>query len=135
MPAWQQNGFFRKKTLTKQATAVLRSGQKLIAPEIIRIEVAASFTRLFRMGDIDIVTVQDNLEKWQRALTKQAVSLEPTIEHFDAAAALSIDMQHQLQDCLYVAIASRLNIPLITTDTKLLKKRDKVTCEIQPLTA
>lgn len=116
-----------------KAEALLLSGQKLIAPEIIRIEVAAAFTRLLRTGDLDKPTVEAKLEKWHRALTRQAISLERTEEHFAEAAMISMDIQHQLQDCLYVAIGSRLGAPLITADTKLLKKRDKVQCVIRSL--
>lgn len=114
-----------------KATALLRSGKKLVAPEIIRIEVAAAFTRLYRTGHLDKPTVATQLEKWRRAIAKQTVSLEPTRDDFDVAADLSIQLQHQLQDCLYVAAADRLGVPLVTADAKLLKKSKDISCSLQ----
>ena len=118
---------------SNKAEALLLSGQRLIAPEIIRIEVAAAFTRLLRTGDFDRPTVETKLQKWQHALTQQAISLERTSNDFKTATKISMDIGHQLQDCLYVATAKRLNAPLITADKKLLKKADAVNCQLQAL--
>jgi predicted nucleic acid-binding protein len=118
---------------TDKAMALLRTGQKLIAPEIIRIEVAAALTRLLRMGQLQTERAVMLLEQWRKALTKQTVSLEPTEGDFAEAVALSIHLQHQLQDCLYVAVAQRLGAPLVTADRKLLEKSGEIGCAVQPL--
>lgn len=116
-----------------KATALLRSGQKLMAPEIIRIEVASAFTRLFRSGHIDMPTIETHMEKWKRSIRQESISLEPTTVDFEAAIEVSIRIKHQLQDCLYVAVAERLKAPLITADKKLLQKAEAVQCELTTL--
>jgi predicted nucleic acid-binding protein len=105
-----------------KADAVLRSGEKLIAPELIRIEVAAAFTRFLRMGTLDEQKTQILLDQWQRHLARQVLSLEATTTDFKAATTYSMQLRHPLQDCLYLAVAKRLKAPLITADKKLIEK-------------
>lgn len=101
---------------TDQAVALLRSDQKLLAPASIRIEVAATFIRLLRLNHIDGSNAQLLLDKWRQCLKRQAVGLEETLHHLEAAEGLSMALSHPLQDCLYLAMAKRLQIPLVTAD-------------------
>ncbi|MDB9526984.1 type II toxin-antitoxin system VapC family toxin [Oscillatoria sp. CS-180] len=115
------------------AFSLLRSDSKLIAPELIAIEVAAAITRLFRM---EILTDEETdvlLHKWQFHLEKQGVTLHPNKMDFNRATQISKEIKHGLQDCLYIAVAERLQIPLITADEKLLKKSDTVPCRLLSL--
>lgn len=107
-----------------KATALLRSGQKLMAPEIIRVEVAAALSRLFRTGQMPAPTVQTLLEDWREALAQRAVSLTAILADFDMAVKLAMDLKHPLQDCLYLALAKRLNAPFLTADKKFFEKID-----------
>lgn len=125
--------WFYPEQETDKALALLRTGQKLIAPEIIRIEVAAALTRLLRMNRLQTEMAMTLLEEWRKALMQQTVSLEPTEEDFAEAVALSIHLQHQLQDCLYVAVAQRLGAPLVTADRKLLEKSGAIGCPLKSL--
>ena len=70
-----------------KASAILRSDQRLLAPDLIRIEVAATFTRLLRMGDIDITKAQTLLDKWRYYVVQQAIALEQVHERL-------MQMQH-----------------------------------------
>lgn len=63
-----------------QAIALLRSGQKLIAPELIRVEVAAALTRLCRTGQIPAAVIQPLLDDWREALHQRAVSLTSILD-------------------------------------------------------
>lgn len=116
-----------------KAERFLLSKEKLVAPEIIRIEVASAITRLLRMKNIDLETATLLLSDWREYLLEETVSLEPTLLDFDRATQIAMDINHQLQDCLYVAAAMRLNVPLLTADEKLLKKSDKIPCEFKTL--
>ena len=105
-----------------KAEEILHSDQRLLAPELIRIEVAATFTRLLRMNEIDIAKTQLLLDKWRLYLERQAISLEKTLTHLPLAEELSMTLKHPLQDCFYLAVARRFKVPLVTADQKLLKK-------------
>lgn len=105
-----------------KAATILRSDQRLLAPDIIRIEVAATFTRLLRMGDIDPTKAQILLDKWRYYVVQQAIALEQTPKHLKDAEDLSMTLSHQLQDCLYLSMANRLNVVLLTADAKFCKK-------------
>lgn len=50
--------WFYPETDSDKAEKLLFSGKKLVAPEIIRIKVAAALTRLFRMQSIDLDTAK-----------------------------------------------------------------------------
>jgi len=118
---------------TDKADAILYSGKKLIAPEIIRIEVAAALMRLLRMQSLDLDMAKILLDDWRKSLFHATVSLEPTLLDFDTATDISILIRHQLQDCLYIAVAARLGAPLITADKKLFEKAANVECQLLSL--
>lgn len=126
--------WFRREPGTEKASAVLRSNQKLIAPDLIRIEVAAALTRFLRMGDLSDARVRTLLDKWGYAILMGSVSLEPIRSDFEEATEISCQVKHQLQDCLYVALAKRFNAPLVTSDEKLLKKAADMPCTMIDLT-
>lgn len=116
-----------------KAGSILCSGKKLIAPGIIRVEVAAALTRLLRMKHLDAAMATTLLADWRQSLEKQTIYLESTLQDFDRATEISVKIGHQLQDCLYVAVAERLTVPLITADKKLLEKADQVNCVLEAL--
>lgn len=116
-----------------KADALLRTGQKLIAPELIRIEVAAALAKQLRMKALDAAMTRTLLDDWRTNLQKETVNLEPTLHDFDRGLEISIEIGHALQDCLYVATAERLDVPLITADEKFLKKSNFIHCELQSL--
>lgn len=116
-----------------QASDLLRMGKKLIAPEIIRIEVAVALTGLVHAKVLDESATQTLLKAWHNHLAMQAVSLEPTTADFKAATEISIRIKYPLQGCLYVAVAERLKTPLITVDQELLKKAEAIQCELESL--
>lgn len=105
-----------------KASAILTSHKKLIAPEIIRIEVAATFMRLLRMQCFDHSDAETSINKWADALARQTITLDSTVDHFEEAIEISTTIGHQLQDCLYLAVARQYKAPLVTADEKLHKK-------------
>jgi predicted nucleic acid-binding protein len=93
-------------------------GRHLVAPQLIRVEVAnvlrtiaarglapperaVELLALFQSAPLDIVDADDALER--RAL--------------DLAMALA----HPVYDCLYLALAERMGAPMVTADTRFLR--------------
>jgi predicted nucleic acid-binding protein len=92
-------------------------GQHLVAPALVRVEVAnvlrtmaargaspaaaVELFALFQRAPVDIVEADDALER--RALD------------------LAIALAHPVYDCLYLALAERMGAPLVTADARFLR--------------
>lgn len=102
------------------AMALLRfinaAGESYYAPDIINVEVAAALTRLHREQKRDDHDVAEKLLQWRWFASNKTIIAYPVRHDFDTAIALSMRCQHQLQDCLYLAMAQRLQRPLLTAD-------------------
>lgn len=100
-----------------EAAIELMCGPDLLcAPELIRLEVLAALTRRVRLGEASADETGARCRDWLRHLGAGAVSLVPEHEILDDAIALSLEIRHNVQDCLYLAIARRLDASLITAD-------------------
>lgn len=98
------------------ARGLLEGEDRLGAPAIIRIEVATAMTKKARRGEIERGDAEAALELWSDTVAKGALLLLPDGDLLARAAALSIDMEHPLQDCLYLAAAEHVDARLITAD-------------------
>jgi predicted nucleic acid-binding protein len=101
---------------SEEASAVLVSGQKLLAPDLIRVEVCAALCRRVRRGEIDAEEAQRRCKHWLERLNKGLFTLTADRELMLDAVQLSIELEHPIQDCLYLAAARRFDAPLITAD-------------------
>jgi predicted nucleic acid-binding protein len=105
----------------KDSSAALRliqSGLDLYAPELIRTEVAAALSRKVRNGEALPAEGELAVSLWLRSLEKGVLALVPEDQYLDAAWRMSVELNHPLQDCLYLALAGRLDLPLATADRK-----------------
>jgi predicted nucleic acid-binding protein len=93
---------------------------KLIAPELIRLEVAGSITRRVRADKkeerLSPEVALGRCSKWFRLLDQATISLIPEAELLDKAVKLSVEIKHTLQDCMYLAVAQERNARLVTAD-------------------
>jgi predicted nucleic acid-binding protein len=98
----------------------------LVAPDLIRLEVASAITRRVRAEkEKDRLPPDEAVArctKWFRLLDIAILSLVPEQDILAEAVALSARIKHPLQDCLYLAVAVRFNAPLLTADDKLFKR-------------
>jgi predicted nucleic acid-binding protein len=104
------------------ANQLLANGEPIVGPALLRTEVAAALARKARFGDITADDATAALELWLTMLHR--ADLDLTIEHPDLARALalSLELSHPLQDCVYLALAERLDAPLVTADEKFAAK-------------
>ena len=98
------------------AKALLSAADELIAPELARVEVASALIRKGIGQEITGADVEKTLRAWSRALADGQIFLLPNADDIEAAAKLALELQHPLPDCLYLAAAERLGVPLITAD-------------------
>lgn len=109
---------------SEQAEAILTNEDNPIAPELLRVEVYAALTKAYRTNRIDAETAKLQCHSWDMLLQQGAIALAPDEIDIHHAVALSIDLNHPVQDCLYLAVAIRTDSPLATSDKKLTQKAD-----------
>jgi predicted nucleic acid-binding protein len=98
------------------ATELLAEPIKLLAPELIRLEVAGALCRRVRKGELEPREAEDRCQHWLTELDKGLFTLTPDRELLPEAVALATKLKHALPDCLYLAIAIRSHAPLVTAD-------------------
>ncbi len=98
------------------ATELLVGTAKLLAPELIRIEVAGALCRRVRRGELEPGEAEERAQHWLAELNKGLFTLTPDGNLLPEAIALSTKLKHPLADCLYLAVAIRFHAPLITAD-------------------
>jgi predicted nucleic acid-binding protein len=102
------------------AVALQEGPDQLIAPDLIRMEVAGSITRRVRAEKKEERLAPDvalsRCAKWFRLLDQATISLIPEAELLQAAVNLSVEIKHTLPDCMYLAAARSLNARLVTAD-------------------
>ncbi len=99
-----------------EALYVLRSGQKLVAPSIIKEEVMSALVRRVRREELSSGEARESASEWLRELRRETVHLIDDEELLVEAAEIGYELKHPLFDCLYLALAVRLNAPLVTAD-------------------
>src|SRR5262249_25138187 len=100
----------------ESATELLTGPTKLLAPELIRVEVAGALCRPVRQGGLQPGEAGDRCRHWLAELDKGLFTLTPDRELLPEAVALSTTLKHALHDCLYLAVAIRAHAPLVTAD-------------------
>lgn len=101
---------------SEAATELLSGPTKLLAPELIRLEVAGALCRRVRRGELEPGEAEDRCRHWMGELEKGLFTLTSDRELIPEAVALSTKLKHPLHDCLYLAVAIRAHAPLITAD-------------------
>jgi hypothetical protein len=61
-----------------EAERLLEGPETMIAPDLIRIEVAAAISRRFRLGDLDAAEAGELCEEWLKAIGEGVVSTVPS---------------------------------------------------------
>lgn len=104
------------------AQELLESGEQLIAPALIRVEVAAAIGRRVRLSEIDRLDGEAAFFLWLQCLAKAVVELVPDEQYLSRAWAIAMRLKHPLQDCLYLAVAEGHKAAMVTADKKFAAK-------------
>jgi predicted nucleic acid-binding protein len=113
--------WFIEELGSETAETLLTGPEKLIAPALIRVEVAAAITRKVRPGEIESKEAEEACRLWIGALASGVPMLSPDEENLESAIELALQIRHPLQDCIYLALARRVNGTLVTADPKFAK--------------
>ena len=98
------------------ATDLLAGTEPLLAPELIRLEVASALCRRVRRGELEAGEAELRTQHWLAELDKGLFTLTPDRDLLPEAVALATKLKHPLADCLYLAVAIRSHALLLTAD-------------------
>jgi predicted nucleic acid-binding protein len=111
--------WFIEEDLSERAWHVLGSGQRLLAPAFLCIEMANIIWKKTMRGEIG---------REQATLILEHIALPAFISEFirddvllETALARAIDLKHPVYDCLYIACAEAADATLVTSDARLLR--------------
>jgi|1186.fasta_scaffold27503_2 predicted nucleic acid-binding protein len=97
------------------AAALLRSGERLIAPDLVIVEATNTAWKARTFGDVPFKTVIDFVEKSGRLFHE----LVPAAELKDRAFEIALSLKHPAYDCFYLALAEQRECRLVTADERL----------------
>jgi predicted nucleic acid-binding protein len=119
---------------TEAALELMDGPYRLMAPELIRLEVLSAITRRVRVGQATEAEAQTRCQKWLNQLHEGAISLISEADVLAEAVDLSTKQRHPLADCLYLAAARRFDAELITADKPFRNRMKPVYGKITLLT-
>ena len=109
--------WFVEEDLSEQAWHVLGSGQRLLAPAFLRVEVSNIIWKK---------TVRGEISREQASLILERIALPAFISEFipdemllETALSRAIDLKHPVYDCLYIACTEAADATLVTSDERL----------------
>lgn len=114
--------WFLPEPLSEVAGEILQVKDILVAPDLIRVEVAAAITKRYRRGELTAVEAKEIVTLWADVLKKGAVQVYSGLDDLAEAGRLSVDLRHAIHDCLYLAMAVRLGARFITADKAFCEK-------------
>lgn len=106
----------------KEAIALLRSNQKLVAPSIIEYEVVSGFVRRVRKEELSTGEATEHRNEWLRQIAHETIHLFDTSALLNPASELAYELRHPLYDCIYLALALKYGAPLVSADGPLIER-------------
>ena len=104
-----------------EAMRLLESGEELLAPDLLAAELGSVVLR--RCAGAEITEAHG--VRTLGAFRNIGIDLRPTAELGVDALRIGLALRHSLYDCLYLALAQRERLPLVTADRRL---RARVNC-------
>lgn len=102
----------------EESTAVLRAADDILAPELFRAELLSALWQWTRARQVSSDVARALAEDGEHLVNTYV----PTAELRDVAWRLAVERDHSPYDTLFVAAAILYETPLVTYDTKVLKK-------------
>ncbi len=97
------------------AALLLAPDYDLVAPDILRMEVASALLKALRRKEMAAADAVEALD----TLSAAAIRMFPAADHVDTAFQLARRHGGSLYDAIYVALALHLHAPLVTHDAQL----------------
>jgi len=101
----------------QSSRAELLLGRPLVAPDLIRAEVANALQKKVLRGELTAAQTAPALPHLARSVT-----LLPSEAFAEAALELALDLIHPVYDCFFLMLAQALDFPLVTSDDRLWRR-------------
>jgi predicted nucleic acid-binding protein len=96
-------------------STLLLASARLEAPDLLGVECANIMWKKVRLGDLEPRDAAGRLD----LLVRAPVAITASRELLDRALQIALDLKHPVYDCVYLALAERRKIPLVTADRRL----------------
>jgi predicted nucleic acid-binding protein len=117
---------------SERALALLASGERLIAPDLIVAELCNGAWRLIRRGELR----PEQLAIIARGIPDAFAALYGSALLAARASAIALEMDHPVYDCFYLALSEAQNAPLVSADGRLIvKATERLSARAVPLSA
>lgn len=103
---------------SEQALALLESGERLIAPDLVVAELCNGAWRLIRRGELS----SEQLDIIARGAPNAFAVLHGSASLAVRAAAIALELDHPVYDCFYLALSEAQSAPLASADRRLIAK-------------
>ena len=107
--------WFVPEANSEAAAALLDSGDELVAPDTLRVEVASALLKALRRDAIDSAAALEALS----LLTEGVIRIIPVAERVAKALVLVREHGGSLYDGLYLSLARELDAPVVTSDARM----------------
>lgn len=108
--------WFASEPGSAAARSLVHSAEELVAPELTQVEVASALVKKAIGRTLSPKEAHEALTLWFEAIQDGDIVLLPDADYLAAASELALQLAHPLPDCLYLALAERLGVALITAD-------------------
>lgn len=99
------------------ARTAMAEAETLLAPDLIRIELANALTRSVRRN-----AVTSEFARAAYDFAEGLVPIEPSVPEVSRALELSLELVHPCADCLFLAFSERRGARLATSDAQFARK-------------
>jgi predicted nucleic acid-binding protein len=116
--------WFREEAESPLADAVLVAGP-LVAPDLLLAEVGNACWKSVRRGEIEVADAAAIV----RGLPAYLARLVGLGQLAERASAIAHEVGHPIYDCFYLALAERVDLPLVTADRRLVQRLARTSFE------
>ncbi len=114
--------WYVKEKGSDEAGSLLAGEQRPVAPELIRAEVVAALCNQHRLYGKPKEFISSLCGRWTRDLQEMSLRLFENAPMMEPAWNIALAFQHSIYDCIYLALAEQLGVPLVTADDAFLRK-------------
>jgi predicted nucleic acid-binding protein len=100
------------------ALSLVLSEQGIAIPDIAKLETYSAIVWKGIEAGRPRKAVEDRLFELDNILKLGSTTIYPAIDYMDDAISMCLAHRHRLPDCLYIALAKHLALPLLSADKK-----------------